>query len=64
VAADPETEIITDEKLTRAAGTENSDPAVAEGTGDLRGAICDVGHRAVIKPKPLLAPVKGGFTVR
>ena len=30
VAADPETGIITDEKLTRAAGPENSDPAVAE----------------------------------
>jgi IS5 family transposase len=30
VAADPETGIITGEKLTRAAGTENSDPAVAE----------------------------------
>ena len=29
-AADPETGIITDEKLTRASGTENSDPAVAE----------------------------------
>ncbi len=28
-AADPETGIITDEKLTRAAGQENSDPAVA-----------------------------------
>src|SRR6266566_1746991 len=99
LAADPETGIITDEKLTRAAGTENSDPAVAEeflaaeagspgspaageaddgaaagrdlswygdsayGTGDLRGAICDAGHQAVIKPKPLQAPVKGGFTV-
>src|SRR6266478_5800132 len=111
VAADPETGIITDEKLTRAAGTENSDPAVAEeflaaetgadapgradstadgeipggagepddgqaagdnlawygdsayGTGDLRGAICDAGHAAVIKPKPLQAPVEGGFTV-
>src|SRR5271157_5667293 len=99
LAADPETGIITDEKLTRAAGTENSDPAVAEeflaaeagspgslgagkaddgaaagrdlswygdsayGTGDLRGAICDAGHRAVIKPKPLQAPVEGGFTV-
>jgi hypothetical protein len=111
LAADPETGIITDEKLTRAAGTENSDPAVAEeflaaeagtgdaapggstgsadgtqcaggpdhsaaagrdlswygdsayGTGDLRGAIDDAGHRAVIKPKPLQAPVKGGFTV-
>ena len=39
VAACPETGIITDEKLTRAAGTENSDPAVAEeflaaGAGD------------------------------
>src|SRR6266536_3573392 len=105
LAADPETGIITDEKMTRAAGTENSDPAVAEeflaaetaaggmagsagspaaggpddgaapgrdlswygdsayGTGDLRGAICDAGHQAVIKPKPLQAPVQGGFTV-
>jgi len=125
LAADPETGIITDEKLTRAAGTENSDPAVAEeflaaetgqassgaaadepgagrdgagpagapqpqaaepagpgrdgdddreeplawygdsayGTGDLRGAIADAGHDAVIKPKPLQAPVEGGFTV-
>jgi hypothetical protein len=120
VAADPETGIITDEKLTRAAGTENSDPAIAEeflaaeagqedsgpapagspaeggqpapdaasdgggsvagagdepggelawygdsayGTGDLRGAIADAGHRAVIKPKPLQSPVEGGFTI-
>jgi len=105
LAAGPETGIITDEKMTRAAGTENSDPAVAEeflaaetaaggmagspgspaaggpddgaapgrdlswygdsayGTGDLRGAICDAGHQAVIKPKPLQAPVQGGFTV-
>jgi Transposase domain (DUF772)/Transposase DDE domain len=107
LAADPETGIITDEKLTRASGTENSDPAVAEeflaagagqgeaglaaaeqppasgedddsgaerellawygdsayGTGDLRGAIDDAGHAAVIKPKPLQAPVAGGFTV-
>ena len=30
LAADPETGIITDEKLTAAAGEENSDPAVAE----------------------------------
>jgi hypothetical protein len=30
VAADPDTGIITDEKLTRAAGQKNSDPAVAE----------------------------------
>src|SRR6266852_5000596 len=35
----------------------------AYGTGDLRGAICDAGHQAVIKPKPLQAPVEGGFTV-
>ncbi len=115
LAADPETGIITDEKLTRASGTENSDPAVAEeflaaeagqgeagptaaqqppaagedddsgaaqhgdngtgreplawygdsayGTGDLRGAIGDAGHAAVIKPKPLKAPVAGGLTV-
>jgi hypothetical protein len=30
VAAEPQTGIITDEELTRAAGTEHSDPAVAE----------------------------------
>ena len=30
VAAEPDTGIITDEALTKAAGTENSDPAVAE----------------------------------
>src|SRR6266498_770786 len=83
VAADPETGIITDEKLTRAAGQENSDPAVAEefltagaagdplawygdsayGTGDLRDAMEKAGHQAVIKPKPLQAPVQGGFTI-
>lgn len=100
VAADPDTGIITDEMLTKAAGTENSDPAVAEefvaagigtgdaagggagvaddgsradgdltwygdsayGTGDLRAAIGGAGHRAVIKPKPVQAPVEGGFT--
>jgi hypothetical protein len=82
VAAEPETGIVTDEALTMAAGSENSDPAVAEdflrgedqtcewygdsayGTGDLRGAIDDTdGHHAVIKPKPVRAPVAGGFTV-
>jgi hypothetical protein len=82
VAAEPETGIITDEALTQAAGTENSDPAVAEtfldaeheacewygdsayGTGDLRGAIDDTdADEAVIKPKPVHAPVEGGFTV-
>jgi hypothetical protein len=85
VAAEPETGIITDEALTKAAGTENSDPGVAEkflaaddggevgarewygdsayGTGDLRGAIDDAGHDAVIKPKPVQAPAPGGFTV-
>ena len=92
VAAEPETGIITDEALTKAAGTENSDRGVAEkfrgrrrggrcdggrpgrrpvsGTaipltaqGILRAAIDDIGHDAVIKPKPLTAPVEGGFTV-
>jgi hypothetical protein len=82
VSAEPETGIITDEKLTKAAGGENSDPAVAEeflaaeddpcewygdsayGTGDLRGAIDDTdADEAVIKPKPVQAPVEGGFTV-
>ena len=113
LAADPETGIITDEKLTKAAGQENSDPAVAEeflaaeagtpdtapggtasaddgqrpggagepgdnpaasddlswygdsayGTGDLRDAIEQAGHQAVIKPKPVRPAVEGGFTV-
>jgi Transposase DDE domain/Transposase domain (DUF772) len=101
VAAEPGTGIITDEELTKAAGTDNSDPAIAErflaadiagskdsdpdrgaddtdsgagpsrewygdsayGTGDLRGAIDDAEHEAVIKPKPLQSPVEGGFTV-
>ena len=101
VAASPDTGIITDEKLTRAAGQDNTDPAVAGefldseaaaagadvtgqagpdaqrsgdgdqiawygdtayGTGELRDAIGRAGHRAVIKPKPLQAPVEGGFT--
>jgi hypothetical protein len=99
VAAEPATGIITDEALTKAAGTDNSDPAVAErflaadlaereqpteshdddgqdtsqhrqwygdsayGTGDLRDAIDRAGDTVVIKPKPLQAPVEGGFTV-
>jgi hypothetical protein len=108
VAAEPDTGIITDEELTKAAGTDNCDPAVAQrfltadiaasnttsagidddsaddehagdnhdvparrewygdsayGTGDLRGAIDDAGHAAVIKPKPLQSAVAGGFTV-
>src|SRR5215207_659443 len=81
VVAEPGTGIITDEQLTKAAGTANSDPAVAEeflareseprtwygdsayGTGDLRAAIGDAGHEVVIKPKPLQAPIEGGFTI-
>ena len=89
-AAGPETGIITDEKLTKAAGQENSDPAAAEefvaseagssqdsggeddalawygdtayGTGELREAIGNAGHQAVIKPKPVTPAVKDGFT--
>jgi IS5 family transposase len=107
VAACPETGIVTDEKLTRAAGQVNSDPVVAEefvagegadlggqagtgqpgrgapgdsgsdggddalawygdsayGTGDLRDAIGQAGHHAVIKPKPVQPAVAGGFTI-
>jgi hypothetical protein len=101
-AAEPDTGIITAEALSKAAGRENNDPAVAEqfladdiaansssgdvgssdhepagdtppsrewygdsayGTGDLRGAINDAGHEAVIKPEPLPSPVPGGFTI-
>jgi hypothetical protein len=90
VAADPDTGIITDEQLTHAAGTDNSDAAIAAqflandlatattstttprrqwyadsayGTGDLRAAIGQAGHEAVIKPKPLQPAVDGGFTL-
>lgn len=35
----------------------------AYGTGDLRGAIHDAGHNAVIKPRPIPVAVTGGFTV-
>ncbi|MCX2935033.1 IS1182 family transposase [Mycobacterium sp. CVI_P3] len=35
----------------------------AYGTGDLRGAIHDAGHDAVIKPRPIPAAVTAGFTV-
>ena len=81
VAACPETGIITGEELTRAAGEENSDAAVAAtllaaedepaevygdsayGTGDLRAAMKQAGHTAVIKPRPLKPAVEGGFTL-
>jgi hypothetical protein len=81
VVACPETGIVTGEKLTKAAGQDNSDAAVAEdliggeageadvygdsayGTGDLRAAIGQAGHTAVIKPKPLKPAVEGGFTL-
>jgi hypothetical protein len=111
LAADPDTGIITDEQLTKAAGSNNADPAVAArfltnntatatpttpprasatarprrrgrrrqrhaaatrrewygdsayGTGDLRGAIDDAGHEALIKPKPLQSAVEGGSTL-
>ena len=32
------------------------------GTGDLRDAIGEAGHQAVIKPKPVQPAVEGGFT--
>ena len=35
----------------------------AYGTGDLRAAISQAGHTAVIKPGPLQPAVEGGFTV-
>jgi IS5 family transposase len=81
VAACPETGIITGEELTRAAGEENSDAAIAVAllaaedspagvygdsaysTGDLRAALDEAGHTAVIKPRPLKPAVEGGFTL-
>jgi Transposase DDE domain len=35
----------------------------AYGTGDLRAAIGNAGHTAVIKPKPVRPAVEGGFTI-
>jgi len=35
----------------------------AYGTGDLRAALGQAGHHAVIKPGPLKPPVAGGFTI-
>ena len=35
----------------------------AYGTGDLREAIHQAGHEAVIKPKPVQPAVEGGFTI-
>ena len=35
----------------------------AYGTGDLRAALQDAGHTAVIKPRPLKPAVEGGFTL-
>jgi hypothetical protein len=81
VAAEPGTALITDEELTKAAGEQNADAAVAGtmiareaeaatvygdsayGTGDLRAALAQGGHTAVIKPGPLRPAVEGGFTV-
>src|SRR5205085_6981031 len=123
LVAEPETGLITDERLTMAAGADNADAAVAHqfvahrqpaapsqaaqgqaarderggvddpredvadaattaapntggpgqdlswygdsayGTGELREAIDQAGHRAVIKPRPVQPAVDGGFTV-
>jgi hypothetical protein len=95
LVAEPGTGIITNEKLTGAAGAQNADAAVAAefvaadaaaaggddggrggasggqlawygdsayGTGELRQAIAEAGHHAVIKPWPNLPAVAGGFT--
>ena len=51
------------------AGDDGEDGALAwygdsaYGTGELREAIRTAGHQAVIKPKPVLPAVPGGFTV-
>ena len=52
LAADPETGIITDEKLTRAAGTENSDPAVAEEFLAAEAAGADAGGAGPARRNP------------
>jgi hypothetical protein len=35
----------------------------AYGSGELRDQIAAAGHQAVIKPRPIQRPVKGGFTI-
>ena len=35
----------------------------AYGTGDLRAAMNQAGHTAVIKPRPLRPAVEGGYTL-
>jgi hypothetical protein len=35
----------------------------AYGTGNLRAALAEAGHTAIIKPKPLKPAVQGGFTL-
>ncbi|MDQ7909937.1 transposase [Phytohabitans sp. ZYX-F-186] len=35
----------------------------AYGTGDLRNALDQAGHTAIIKPKPSQSPIRGGFTI-
>ena len=52
LAADPETGIITDEKLTRASGTENSDPAVAEEFLVTEAGQDEAGSRPRSNPRP------------
>lgn len=82
--AEPDTTLITQGLLTKAAGEDNSDHAVAArmltqaaetigpveaygdsayGTGELRAALAEGRHTAVIKPKPLIPAIEGGFTV-
>lgn len=57
------------------AGLLASDPTVAEGqpldvlgdsaygTGQMLKSLAEAGHRALVKPKPLSAPVGGGYTL-
>jgi Transposase domain (DUF772)/Transposase DDE domain len=51
----------------RLLGTEGRPAEVygdsAYGTGDLRAAMTEAGHTAVIKPRPLEPAVEGGFTL-
>jgi hypothetical protein len=59
LAADPETGIITDEKLTRAAGAENADPAVAGEFLAAEAGQQDCGPAAAQEP-----PAGGGAGAR
>ena len=54
---------VAGQMITREAGAAEVYGDSAYGTGDLRAALAEGGHTAVIKPRPLKPAVEGGFTL-